>query len=398
MNKNVKVILVWFRNDLRIHDNEVLYSAIGKSNFIIPVYIFDPRYYSKNEFNFLRTGNLRKNFIQDSVLSLKNKLKSIGGDLLTFEGFPEQIIPQLVQKYDVDEVYHHREIAKRETDISEAVETALWGIKINLKHFIGHTLFHKEDFPFPIRDIPNDFNQFKKRIKKESTVRPAFPEVKKIQIPPHLEQTPISKTHEPNEITVSEEAALKELKSLVSKTKEDGDAYSKISPYIAMGILSPIFTYHYLKKHINKHNKKRIQIILDNLFKRDYFRFMVKKNAACYFINKNANDYQQLDVVQKWTQGETENQKVNKIMEKLNTEGILTSIEQEYTALYFIYELKQNWLIGAAWFEQQLIDYAPTTIYGNWAHYANSGTSIKNNKTRDHWVIQSQKTLYNKSF
>ncbi|HAU55629.1 MAG TPA: hypothetical protein DCW66_21085, partial [Sphingobacterium sp.] len=33
-----RATMIWFRNDLRLHDNEVFYQASEKSSFIIPVY------------------------------------------------------------------------------------------------------------------------------------------------------------------------------------------------------------------------------------------------------------------------------------------------------------------------------------------------------------------------
>ena len=381
---SAKVILVWFRNDLRLHDNEVLLNAVQKSDFIIPVYIFDPRYYSTNKYNFFNTGELRKNFIIQAVFSFKKKLQSLGGDLLTFEGYPEDIIPQLVQKYDVDEVYHHREIAQRETSISEAVETALWNVKRNLKHFIGHTLFHKEDFPFPVRDIPTDFNIFKKKINKESIVRPSFPSVESITIPPHLEKTPFPDDIDQLNLIQDEETAFLALDMAINDAKNETDLYWRISPYIAHGMLSPIYSYHQLISKANKSNKKGINTLIDNLLRRDYFRFMLKKFPNCYFINECEN-VEDINLIKAWTEGTTDNVTINTIMNKLNTTGILNAQERIYTSLYFIYELKQNWLVGASWFEQQLIDYAPATIYGYWAHYAEQGTSIKNNKTVKDW-------------
>lgn len=382
---SAKVILVWFRNDLRLHDNEMLLHAVQKSDFIIPVYIFDPRYYTTNKFDLLNTGELRKQFIGQIVHAFKNKLQSIGGDLLTFEGYPEQIIPHLVQKYDVDEVYHHREIAQRETKISEAVETALWQVKRNLRHFIGHTLFHKEDFPFPIRDIPADFNTFKKKISKESTVRLPFPTVDKISIPPHLEKTTLPNYIVEPAVPQDEDTAFNALEETIVLAQEYQDLYYKISPYIASGVLSPVYTYHQLIQKTNKNNKKGVNLLVDNLLRRDYFRFMLKKYPNCYFIDK---DKQMLDknLFDSWSQGKTENETLNAIMRTLNTTGILNAEERMYASLYFIYEIKQNWLAGAAWFEQQLIDYAPATIYGYWAHYADQGTSIKNNKSQEDWV------------
>ena len=42
---NEKTILVWFRNDLRIHDNELLTEAIRKADKVLPVFCFDPFYF-----------------------------------------------------------------------------------------------------------------------------------------------------------------------------------------------------------------------------------------------------------------------------------------------------------------------------------------------------------------
>ena len=159
-----KKILVWFRNDLRLHDNEMLVEAIAKSDSILPVYILDRRSFGETKYGTLKTGNIRAQFILESVLGLRNSLKQIGGNLLIAEGNPEDIIPQLVQEYEITEVYHHREVAREETHVSTLVENALWKLRINLKHFIGHTLYNKEDLPFPIKDIPESFIQFKKKI------------------------------------------------------------------------------------------------------------------------------------------------------------------------------------------------------------------------------------------
>lgn len=380
-----KVILVWFRNDLRTHDNEVLQSAIEKADFIIPVYIFDPRYYQENKFGFKNTGQNRSDYIAQTVFSLKEKLQSLGGDLLTYEGYPEDIIPQLVQKYDADEVYHHREVAKRETDISELVEESLWKVKRNLRHFIGHTLYHKEDLPFPIKDIPNDFNTFRKKVVKESFVRGCIDDVKQISIPPHLEKTsfPFDLDLTNSKNLFGESAAKAALKSLVKDAESNMESYTDLSPYLALGVLSPAYTFHFLSKNINLKNKKGINAFLENLMLRDYFRFMLKKYPNCYF--KSEQEQTENTSLSLWTNADTENETVNNLILKLNQTGRLTRKEREIVAMYLIYELHADWLAGAAWFEQQLIDYAPATIYGFWAHVANQGTSVKNNKTIADW-------------
>lgn len=37
-----RAAIVWFRQDLRLHDNEALTDAIQQADEILPVYIFDP--------------------------------------------------------------------------------------------------------------------------------------------------------------------------------------------------------------------------------------------------------------------------------------------------------------------------------------------------------------------
>lgn len=42
-----RAAVVWFRNDLRLHDNQALASANAEGTSVLPVYIFDPRDYGK---------------------------------------------------------------------------------------------------------------------------------------------------------------------------------------------------------------------------------------------------------------------------------------------------------------------------------------------------------------
>jgi deoxyribodipyrimidine photo-lyase len=380
-----KVILVWFRNDLRTSDNEVLFSAVEKSTFVIPVYIFDPRYYVIGKLGFSNTGDLRHDYIVHSVAALKEKLQSLGGDLLTYEGYPEEIIPKLVQKYEVDEVYHHREVARRETHVSELVEESLWQVKRNLKHFIGHTMYHKEDLPFPIKDIPNDFNTFKKKIAKESFVRSCLPDVAQIVIPPHLEKTDFPFEAKDDLELYGEEAAHRAMHAVLGEPDKHKDLYTVLSPYLAHGILSPAQAFHFFTAHQNAQNKKKISLVMDGLLWRDYYRFMLKKFTNCYF-KSSKQVAEDADAIESFVTGTTVDAEANSLIERLNMEGMITRAEREYLALYFIHELKQSWLTGAAFFEKQLVDYAPATIYGFWSHIAGEGTSLKNNKSDADWI------------
>lgn len=388
-----KVILVWFRNDLRFHDNRVLHEAIERKSIIIPVYCFDERYYKVNRYNNKNTGIKRAQFIRESVLELKERLQEIDSDLMVFKGLPEEIIPRLTAKYEVDEVYHHREIASRETNISDKVETAIWAQQINLKYFIGHTLYHKEDLPYSVLEIPDAFQTFKKELERESFLREPKPTLTNILTPHHLEKTEVPSLEE---LGFSQEeindlnnktiqgGELKAIQHLEKLCGSDGIAkkITEITPYIANGLLSPIYTYHTVRAALEKQNKTFLQSTLDFLLWRDYCRFMLKKYPNVFFQNshvKNISSPPQ-DKLELWKKSQTGVEIVDEAITQMKKSGIIPYSLRKIAGRYLIEECDANWTEGASFFEEHLLDYEPSTNYSYWAHLAGEGTCKNRNK------------------
>lgn len=395
-----RTILVWFRNDLRVHDNEILLRAVERSHRIVPVFCFDPRYFGITRFGTRKTGVLRAAFLIENVNALKKALQERGGDLIVAHGYPEEILPEIAQQYQVDEVYHHREVAHEETQISALVEAALWKLQINLRHFIGHTLYHKEDLPFPIRDIPDAFSVFRKKTERESEVRPQLPTPDAIRVPaematgafPNLTELGYSDSEaaeaEHLAIPGGEAAALTCMGRFLHGLSVVDDA--ALSPYIALGALSPNTLYHATREaeQADPANKRYEQLIL-KLMWRDYYRFMFKKHGNRFFHATGLTGVQQTippdeDArFERWKTAHTGQPVVDRIMRDMNRTGYVTHRERILAAAYLIQELQVSWLKGAAWFEEKLLDYCPANNYGNWAHLAGVGSSDKDNKPVD---------------
>ncbi|RBQ10430.1 DASH family cryptochrome [Pedobacter miscanthi] len=396
-----KKILVWFRNDLRLHDNEMLVEAIAKSDSILPVYILDRRSFGETKYGTLKTGNIRAQFILQSVLGLRNALKQIGGNLLIAEGNPEDIIPQLVQEYEITEVYHHREVAREETHVSTLVENALWKLRINLKHFIGHTLYNKEDLPFPIKDIPDAFNQFKKKIERDSIIKPCFAAPDRINVAEVIDWGTLSSLEDLDlsaqqkdqrsdfEFTGGEGEGLAHLQKVIvamqqAATTKNLILASKLSAWLAMGSLSPRKVYWEIKKMEGVPNTKAMfNHILLGLLWRDYFRFMFKKYGNTFFNPDGFGSQGPVDIeneqdnFQKWKNGQTGFAVVDAVMTELNQTGFISNIARQTAALYLINNLEVSWIFGAAYFEEKLIDYNPASNWGNWANMAGVGNDQK---------------------
>ena len=93
-----KRVIVWFRQDLRLHDNEALAHAISNAEEILPVFIFDPRVFEgTTRFGFHKTGPHRAKFIIESVRDLRQSLRSLGSDLYVRVGKPEDELVHLAR-------------------------------------------------------------------------------------------------------------------------------------------------------------------------------------------------------------------------------------------------------------------------------------------------------------
>ena len=70
-------VILWFRNDIRLHDNPIINWVLKQPKVpymeVLPVFCFDPRFYSKTEkpmhetFNTRKTGIWRAKFQLESV-------------------------------------------------------------------------------------------------------------------------------------------------------------------------------------------------------------------------------------------------------------------------------------------------------------------------------------------
>lgn len=398
---NTRTILVWFRNDLRTHDNECLVRALEQGNQILPVYCFDPSHYEMVNPEMRKTGVLRAEFIRRNVQALRETFREAGGDLYVVQGRPEEVLPELCATLNIDEVYHHREVAFEETEASARVEAALWKQQINLRHFIGHTLYHKEDLPFPIKDIPDQFNQFRRKAERESMVRQGFEQPKEYLFRPDIPLTDIPTLEELGytsaEVTHAkslnlsggEKTALALLEQLLSAPENILDG-TELSPYLSIGSLSPNTYYHRLMRvQWESGNKKKGDLLLQHLIWRDYFRFMFKKHGNRFFQPAGLSDEappigsDSEENFERWRTATTGNDQIDKLMSELNETGVLSEHDRLLTATYLVDGLEGDWLKGAAWFEDRLLDYNPSNNYGSWAHVAGVGSSQRDNKPLD---------------
>ena len=420
----MKTAIVWFKTDLRIADNEALLKATLQNGSVIPIYCFDDSHFATTGYGFKKTGDFRGQFLIESLIDLDTNLRALGSGLLILKGRPEIEIPKIVKQYKAGKVYAKREVAYEEKYTENLVKSELWKLQCEILTFSTSTLYHAEDLPFSIKNIPDVFTDFRKKVEKDSAIRLALEKPANIKSPsipeldlPDLQQLGLQKISMDPRAAIQyiggESQALKRLNHYffesrsisVYKETRNGmtgpDYSSKFSPWLALGCISPRFVYQELKKYESLYtaNESTYWLVFELLW-RDYFRFMMKKYHSSFFQKngiKNTDftsktiDFEQL---QNWIDGKTGVDFIDANMIELKLTGFMSNRGRQNAASYLCNDLALDWRYGAAYFEQQLIDYDVCSNWGNWAYLAGVGNDPRGNR---YFNIEKQAADYDKN-
>ncbi len=420
----MKTAIVWFKTDLRIEDNESLIKAIAQSDFVIPVYCFDDSHFEKNTYGFDKTGSFRAQFLLESLHDLDTNLRVLGSQLLILRGKPEVEIPRIAKEYNANKVFAKREVSFEEKQTEKRVQNELFKSRCEFETSSTSTLYHAEDLPFSIKDIPDVFSNFRKKIEKDATVRAVFEKPLSINSPkfpesvlPTLADLGLeSKTIDSRaaiQFKGGETVAIKRLNHYFFETKclsnyketRNGmlgaDYSSKFSAWLALGCISPRLIYQEIKKYEGQFgaNDSTYWLVFELLW-RDFFRFMFKKHQTKFFLydgiktekvnSKSLNE----KLLSQWINGTTNSDFINANMLELKLTGFMSNRGRQNVASYFCNELNMDWRFGAAYFEEQLIDYDVCSNWGNWAYLAGVGNDPRGHR----WFnIEKQASDYDKN-
>ncbi|MES2805931.1 MAG: DASH family cryptochrome [Bacteroidota bacterium] len=401
--------LVWFRNDLRVHDNESLTNAIQENDTVIAVYCFDPRHFEQTRFGFKKTEKFRAKFLIESVTVLRQNLEKLNITLLVYHQKPEDSIPEIVTQNEINSVYFQEEWTSEEMELLKNIKSKV-SDSVAFKATYNQFLFHPEDIPFEIQSIPNVFTQFRNQCEKSTKVRPEFavqqmPEENWIAnetVIPTMETLGFtdfemdSRTAFP--FRGGENEALQRLEQYFWKTKKlsvykltrngliGTDFSSKFSPWLANGSISAKTIYWEIVKYEQQIEKNDSTYwLIFELIWRDYFKYVSMKNGNSIFkiggiLDKKYDWKNNPLAIKNWINGTTEEPFVNANMIELQQTGWMSNRGRQNVGSYFAKNLLLDWRIGAAYFEAMLIDYDVHSNYGNWMYVSGVGNDPRDRK------------------
>ena len=407
--------IIWFRQDLRLHDNKALMDALEHADEIIPVYVFDERIFlgETRWFGFKKTDKYRAKFVLEAVADLRRNLRALGSDLVIRIGKPEQEIFELARAAKSSWVFCNRERFDEEVEVQDALEQNLWSIGQEVRFSRGKMLYHTADLPFPITHVPEVFSQFRKEVERYVPVRQPLPAPTEPFAPLTVEldwgSLPSLRDlgHEPFETDpraaidwIGGETAGKERlryylwETDLVKTYFDsrngllgGDYSTKFSAWLAQGCLSPKYIYHELKRYeAERGSNKSTYWIFFELLWRDFFRLMGKKYGRKIFFKSGMNGERHPEwrnderLLQLWIEGRTGVPFIDANMREIANTGFMSNRGRQNVASFLVKDLKVNWQMGAEYFESILIDYDVTSNWCNWNYVAGVGNDPRENR------------------
>jgi deoxyribodipyrimidine photo-lyase len=370
MNKQ-EVSVFWFRRDLRLEDNVGLFYALKSKYPVIPLFIFDDAI-----LDCLPKCDARVGFIHQSLSEINQKLLELGSSLLVKKGKTREVWEQLVQEFDVKDVFFNKDYEpyaiKRDLAICELLKannTNSFSFKdqvifeeseITKSDGLPYTVYtpyknkwlekYNSNRPVPEYNCEMFFSKFfKSRFSFPTLDQIGFDESSIKVLPHNLKK--VANYHETRDFPAL-------------------NTTSYLSPHLRFGTVS-------IRKLVNWAANKN-QVFLSELIWREFFMqilFHYPKVVSHNF--KSAYDGIQWrndeEDFKRWCSGTTGYPMVDAGMRQLNETGYMHNRVRMVVASFLCKHLLINWQWGEAYFAEKLLDYDLSANVGNWQWAAGTG-------------------------
>lgn len=406
---------------LRVTDNPLLAKAITHEG-VIAYYELNTTPIELHGIAFPNKGAASRLFELQSLSDLQLRLQQLGIPLIISSDGPSKII-ELIETHQIKTVYALHYSSSEELALIEPLKN-----RADLRVVTDHSdlLYDFNKLPFSISQLPEVFTAFRKKVERyTSPLPPSQNELVPVSAPIAIQSTAIPSLESlgyssymidprsAHPFEGGETAGWSRLEHYFWKTERVAtykqtrnglhglDFSSKLSAYIALGCLSVRSIYDQLRafeKSVTQ-NEDTYWLFFELLW-REYFKLIGFKHGDQIFkiegiLNKTYHWNNTKSVFIDWINGNTKDSLVNAAMIELKTTGWMSNRARQNAASYWSKTLKQDWRVGAYYFQSQLIDYDPQANWGNWCYVSGVGNDPRDrifNTARQAELYDANKT------
>lgn len=388
--------LMWFRNDLRVRNNPALHQASVNADHVTALYIDCPGQWRRHH-----RADIQHDLVRRCVNSLAQELATLGIPLrvITVDYFADvpASVHELAQKLNINAVFCNNEVGINEVRRDQAVAVQL---DIPLHTFNGDCLIEPGALQTANGAMFKVFTPFLRAWLSTLTTRgwallpapvaraPAFAP----RDPDWLDQARNKQDNATSKAwPAGERAALARLQEFCANNLVDYEknrdipalsATSTLSPYLAIGALSPAQCLSAMEKQLGFVPLSRGETgfaWLNELIWREFYRHLMAAHPRLSMHRAFKPDTEALrwrrdeDDFQRWCQGQTGYPIVDAAMRCLNETGWMHNRLRMICASFLCKDLLIDWRQGERYFMSRLIDGDLAANNGGWQWSASTG-------------------------
>jgi deoxyribodipyrimidine photo-lyase len=354
-------VFAWFRRDLRLHDNAMLFHALKENSDVRPIFIFDTNILDK-----LDSNDARVHFIYESVSVLKSELEKVGSSLLVLHGDPIEIFRSLKPKAIYANHDYESYAIKRDQQIP------------GLLTFKDHVIFEKNEI---VKDDESPYTVYtpysrKWKARLDEFYSKSYPSEKytgnlfktqPIDLP-SLESIGFKKSP----IVFPPRLIKQDIISQYDKQRDFPamQGTSRLSVHLRFGTVS---VRDLVRIAVKKNEKWLNEMIWREFYQAILWHFPHVAHSAfkpAYDRIPWRNNEEEFD---RWCKGETGYPIVDAGMRELASTGFMHNRVRMITASFLTKHLLIDWRWGEAWFASHLLDFELASNNGGWQWAAGSG-------------------------
>ena len=392
--------LIWFRNDLRVHDNTALTAALEQGP-TLALFLLSSRQWQAHD-----EAPAKIDFRLRNLQALAGGLGQLNVPLLirtadNWQAAPA-VLAQVCQQYRITMVHANEEYGADEAARDAAVARRLADEEVGFRAYLDQLLFRPGSLLTRSGSYFKVFSQFRKACLQQLRLAPprclAPPQtqlataISADPIPTSVAGFPIPDASLRNLWPAGEQAARQRLQQFAENRLHDyadqrdlpaEHGTSQLSPYLATGVLSPHQCLHAaLMANQGELDSGNAGVIswIDELLWREFYKHIlvgyprVSRHRA-FRLHTEAVPWRDApDELAAWQEGRTGFPLIDAAMRQLLATGWMHNRLRMVVAMFLSKNLLIDWRDGERYFMRHLVDGDLAANNGGWQWSASTGT------------------------
>lgn len=387
-------VILWFRRDLRLHDNHALVAAVSSGRPVVPLFILE-----EGNDGAMPYGAAQAWWLHRSLERLAERLEARGSRLILRRGRAADTVFAIAAETGAAAVFWNRRHDACGIEIDSALKAGLRGRGIDAQSFAGQLLHDPTRLKTKTGGSYKVFTPFWRALQQDgepdtpidapkSVLAPErFPASDRLDDWSLLPTRPDWASRFGEVWTPGEDGAQARLSDFVGDRIGDYDrardfpaidGTSQLSPHLAFGEISPAVLWHAARLNDGSRGTEGVVTFRKELAWRDFsyhllyhHRKLDRENIDRRF---DAFEWRQDDgYFAAWTRGMTGYPIVDAGMRQLWKHGYMHNRVRMIAASFLIKDLLIDWRRGEQWFRDTLLDADPASNAASWQWVAGCG-------------------------